>query len=115
MANWRAQQREARPHQPYLTPLVVSVLFCLGIGLAFAFGRLSASYGIVDIGVFFYSALGFACVTPIAWLLFQLDRAAYARAREANERMGWAAVEAETNRRIAEMRAKNAREEKTGQ
>ncbi|MEM9046545.1 MAG: hypothetical protein AAGC81_17830 [Pseudomonadota bacterium] len=99
---------DRRPHQPYLTPPVIVVLMGLGIAMAFVFGRVSATYGAIDAGVFFFSSLGFACVTPIAWALFLLDRAGYARARRANERIGWSAVEAETRRKIAEMRAENA-------
>ncbi|MEM1278022.1 MAG: hypothetical protein AAGH74_15975 [Pseudomonadota bacterium] len=100
---------DPRPHRPYLTPPVIVVLMGLGIAMAYVFGQVSANYGVVDAGVFFFSSFGFACVTPIAFVLFQLDKAAYARARRANERMGWAAVEAETDRRIAEMRMEKAR------
>lgn len=95
----------------FLSPPVVLGLFLLGLALALVAGWIAADAGITPIGVLFYGACGFATIIVFTSLLFQLDRREDNRARRANERIGWSAVEAETARKLAAMRRDMAEEE----
>lgn len=101
------------PRNPYLTlPVVIGLMF-FSILMAVLFGWISAAQGIGTAGIYFYSGLGFGTSVPVAWILYRLDMREIARARRANERIGWQAVEADTARRIAEMHARKRAEEQS--
>ena len=97
-----------RPAKRYITAPTLLGVFALGILLAWISTEIAVDLGFYEPAAMLLGALGLASSCIIIYILHRLDKAERERVARETQRLGWGDHRAETRRRIAEMKAKEA-------